>query len=77
MMSTHSRVGLTRPQSWQRPGPLRGSRHGLPIFWLLLLACLALWSADVVWACQSPDQAQLPSQTNMLADEALDPKGVK
>jgi len=54
---------------------MRNCRQRFALFWLLLLTCLALSAADVAWACQSPDQAQLPSQTNMLADEVLDPKG--
>ena len=54
---------------------MRNSRQRVALFWLLLLTCLALSAADVAWTCQSPDQAQLPSQTNMLADEVLDPNG--
>jgi hypothetical protein len=75
MISACSPVGSTPARARRRRRPVRGSRHRLPIFSLLLLACLALWAADVAWACQSPDQAHLPSQTNMLAAEALDPKG--
>jgi hypothetical protein len=76
MISACSPVCLTPARFWQRPRPMRNSRRRFASFWLLRLACLALLAADVAWACQPPDQAQLPSQTNMLADEAFDPKGV-
>ena len=76
MISARSPVCSSPARSWQRPGPMQKVRPRFAIFWLLLLACLALSAADVAWACQSPDQARLPSQANMLADGALDPKGV-
>ena len=76
MISARCPVCRSLARSWQRPGPMQKVRPRFAIFWLLLLACLALSAADVAWACQSPDQAQLPSQANMLADGALDPKDV-
>jgi hypothetical protein len=76
MISGRSPVCLTRARFGQRPGRRQNSPCRFAIFWPLLFACLALLAADVAWACQSPDRAQLPSQANLLADEALDPKGV-
>ena len=76
MISGRSPVCLTRARFGRRPGRRQNSPRRFAIFWPLLLACLALLAADVAWAWQSPDQAQLPSQANLLADEALDPKGV-
>jgi hypothetical protein len=75
MISGRSPVCLRRARFGRRPWRRQTPRR-FAIFWLLLLACLALLAADVAWAWQSPDQAQLPSQANLLADEALDPKGV-
>jgi len=73
MISGRSPVRLTRARFGRRAG--QNSPRRFAIFWSLLLACLALLAADVAWAWQSPDQAQPPSQANLLADEGLDPKG--
>jgi len=51
---------------------VRSSWRHVAAVCLLVLACLALSLADVAWACQTPDQVHLPSQANVLVDEASD-----